>query len=114
MSKAEWGTKRRCATCGAPFYDMRRSPIRCPACDAEFKPNAPRLRPVAAKRAAAPARPAATASDVGSEEVHAAPEPEDATDDLDDQDEVEDRDDGDDDVPEDPEELGSLDGAERA
>lgn len=36
MSKVEWGVKRRCASCGAPFYDMQRDPIRCPKCDAPF------------------------------------------------------------------------------
>ena len=36
MSKAEWGVKRRCASCGAPFYDMQRDPISCPKCGAAF------------------------------------------------------------------------------
>ena len=37
--KAEWGTKRMCQGCGAPFYDMRRSPIVCPKCGATFDPE---------------------------------------------------------------------------
>jgi uncharacterized protein (TIGR02300 family) len=86
MSKAEWGTKRRCAKCEAPFYDMLRDPIRCPSCDAVFKVEAPRMRPTA-KRAAKPptidrpppaaARIAAKASELGNDEEDAARERED-------------------------------------
>ena len=38
--KPEWGTKRTCQSCGAPFYDMRRTPIICPKCKTEFDPEA--------------------------------------------------------------------------
>ncbi len=38
--KAEWGTKRMCQSCGAAFYDMRRTPIVCPKCGATFDPEA--------------------------------------------------------------------------
>ena len=38
--KPEWGTKRTCQSCGAPFYDMRRTPIVCPKCKTEFDPEA--------------------------------------------------------------------------
>lgn len=41
MAKAEWGTKRTCPSCGARFYDLRRSPIHCPKCDTRFEPDAP-------------------------------------------------------------------------
>lgn len=40
MAKAEWGTKRRCLSCSAAFYDMNRTPILCPKCGAEFNPEA--------------------------------------------------------------------------
>ena len=40
MAKPEWGTKRICQACGAKFYDLRRSPIVCPACGVEFDPEA--------------------------------------------------------------------------
>ena len=40
MAKPEWGTKRICQACGAKFYDLRRSPITCPACGADFDPEA--------------------------------------------------------------------------
>ena len=39
MAKPEWGTKRACQSCGAKFYDMRRSPIVCPSCGAVFDPE---------------------------------------------------------------------------
>ena len=32
MVKASWGTKRTCQSCGARFYDLNKSPIRCPKC----------------------------------------------------------------------------------
>ena len=37
--KPEWGTKRTCQSCGAPFYDMRRTPIVCPKCGTTFDPE---------------------------------------------------------------------------
>lgn len=37
--KPEWGTKRLCQSCGAPFYDMRRNPIVCPKCGTTFDPE---------------------------------------------------------------------------
>jgi len=40
LSKPEWGTKRVCPSCGAKYYDMRRSPIVCPSCGAGFDPDA--------------------------------------------------------------------------
>jgi len=40
VAKPEWGTKRLCLSCGARFYDMKRSPIVCPACETVFDPAA--------------------------------------------------------------------------
>lgn len=39
MAKPEWGMKRTCQSCGARFYDLRRSPIVCPICQAAFDPE---------------------------------------------------------------------------
>ena len=53
MAKAEWGAKHTCLSCSAKFYDMGRSPITCPACDAPFAAAPPartrRARKVEAK-----------------------------------------------------------------
>jgi uncharacterized protein (TIGR02300 family) len=32
VAKAELGTKRLCANCGAKFYDLNKAPIHCPKC----------------------------------------------------------------------------------
>jgi len=40
VAKPEWGTKRICQSCSAPFYDLRRDPIICPKCSATFDPEA--------------------------------------------------------------------------
>jgi len=40
VAKPEWGVKRTCQSCGAIFYDMRRSPITCPKCGTEHDPEA--------------------------------------------------------------------------
>ncbi len=40
MAKPEWGTKRICQSCSAPFYDLQRDPIACPKCSATFDPEA--------------------------------------------------------------------------
>lgn len=39
MAKPEWGTKRRCTSCGAAFYDFRKDPIICPRCEAVHQPE---------------------------------------------------------------------------
>lgn len=39
MAKPEWGEKHRCSACGKPFYDMKKTPIICPSCGAENKPE---------------------------------------------------------------------------
>ena len=33
--KANWGTKRTCQSCSARFYDLNKSPIKCPKCGRE-------------------------------------------------------------------------------
>lgn len=38
MTKIEWGTKRTCQSCSARFYDLRKSPIVCPKCNATYEP----------------------------------------------------------------------------
>jgi len=45
MSKPARGTKRLCQGCGARFYDLGRTPVSCPACQAAYQvtpPPAPR------------------------------------------------------------------------
>lgn len=37
-TKAKRGTKRVCLSCEVRFYDLARSPIVCPACQAVFTP----------------------------------------------------------------------------
>ena len=37
MSKPEWGTKRKCPTCGTFFYDMKKKTFTCPKCKTEYK-----------------------------------------------------------------------------
>src|SRR6185436_18503779 len=47
VTKPELGTKRLCAGCAAKFYDLLKSPIVCPMCEAVFvvpKPAAVRPR----------------------------------------------------------------------
>lgn len=41
MSKPARGTKRVCASCGARFYDLSRSPITCPVCQALYQISPP-------------------------------------------------------------------------
>ncbi len=40
MAKPEWGIKRTCQSCAAVFYDLKRSPIACPKCGAQYDPEA--------------------------------------------------------------------------
>jgi len=78
MSKPVRGTKRVCQSCGARFYDLNRSPIVCPVCQAVYQLTAPRrgerAQPVEAKVEEPEAEvPAAEAPDVISlEEVEEA------------------------------------------
>ena len=54
MAKSEWGLKRTCQDCGAPFYDLKKKNIVCPKCGAAFDP-APPAKP---KRSAPVEKPA--------------------------------------------------------
>ena len=44
MAKSEWGMKRTCQDCGAPFYDLKKKNIVCPKCGAAFD-SAPPAKP---------------------------------------------------------------------
>ena len=53
MAKPELGTKRLCASCGAKFYDLNKTPITCPKCGTVFevvpvttRPRPDQVRPV--------------------------------------------------------------------
>ena len=63
MANPEWGTKHSCSSCGAKYYDFKRSPILCPKCGTEHNPDAVlksrRSRPEPAAKAAV-AKPAAS------------------------------------------------------
>jgi uncharacterized protein (TIGR02300 family) len=63
--KASWGTKRTCQNCAARFYDLNKSPIKCPKCgrehDREDFVKVRRGRATAASTAAAAAAAAAAA-----------------------------------------------------
>ena len=104
--KPEWGAKRICQSCAAPFYDMRRSPILCPKCGAEFDPEllvkARRSRPPPVeekeKEKAKKAPPPKTNDDLEAEEA-----PEDEFEDVDEEGAE------DEDVIEDASELGEDD-----
>jgi uncharacterized protein (TIGR02300 family) len=39
VSKAEWGMKRICPSCGARYYDMKKNPPVCPSCKTIFDPE---------------------------------------------------------------------------
>jgi uncharacterized protein (TIGR02300 family) len=64
--KANWGTKRTCQNCGARFYDLNKSPIKCPKCgrdhDREDFVKVRRGRGAAAAAATAAASAAAAAA----------------------------------------------------
>jgi len=64
--KANWGSKRTCQSCGARFYDLNKSPIKCPKCgrehDREDFVKVRRGRGAAAATAAATAAAAAAAA----------------------------------------------------
>ncbi|MGB2932572.1 MAG: TIGR02300 family protein [Methyloceanibacter sp.] len=44
MSKPARGTKRVCQSCGARFYDLGRTPIVCPVCQAAYQVTPPATR----------------------------------------------------------------------
>lgn len=53
MSKPARGTKRVCQSCDARFYDLGRSPITCPVCQAVYHVATPTRRGAAAAAPAA-------------------------------------------------------------
>jgi uncharacterized protein (TIGR02300 family) len=53
MAKPELGTKRFCASCGAKFYDLNKTPITCPKCGTRFQVAPLTTRPRPDQRAAA-------------------------------------------------------------
>jgi uncharacterized protein (TIGR02300 family) len=53
VAKPELGTKRLCASCGAKFYDLNKTPITCPKCGAPFEVVPVTTRPRPDQRAAA-------------------------------------------------------------
>ena len=57
MSKPAKGTKRVCASCGARFYDLSRTPIICPACQTVYQVTPPPSRRGADRAAVQEARP---------------------------------------------------------
>ena len=57
MSKPARGTKRVCLSCGARFFDLKRSPIVCAVCQSVYPVTPPTPRRAAA---AAPVKPAET------------------------------------------------------
>ncbi len=44
MSKPARGSKRVCPSCGARFYDLSRTPITCPVCQAVYQVTPPTSR----------------------------------------------------------------------
>ena len=36
MTKPEWGMKRKCLSCGASFYDMKKKVFTCPKCGKKY------------------------------------------------------------------------------
>ena len=55
MAKPELGIKRLCASCGAKFYDLSKSPIVCPKCSTVYEVTLPRARSDGPRGAAAAA-----------------------------------------------------------
>ena len=106
MAKPEWGTKRMCPSCGQRFYDLNKSPMTCPSCEAEFSPD----DFVKTRRGkATPTAPAPKPAKEDSEKlVKAAPDDLDSTDD-DDEKTLDDDDDDADTVIEDTSDLGEDD-----
>jgi uncharacterized protein (TIGR02300 family) len=76
VTKPELGTKRLCAGCNAKFYDLHKTPIVCPMCEAVFvvpKPLSARSRrPVEPMIAPVPV--VAAAESAAAEDAPIAPE----------------------------------------
>ena len=92
MAKREWGAKHTCMACGVKFYDLHRSPIKCPNCGTKVEvetTRSNRRRPPAQPEPPPPQTPPANDDDVGVSTVA------EATDDDDDMiDDIADGDDG--------------------
>jgi len=56
VAKPELGIKRLCASCGAKFYDLSKTPIVCPKCSTVYEVMLPRAKadPRGSAAAAAP------------------------------------------------------------
>lgn len=37
VAELSWGVKRTCNSCGARFYDLRKSPMVCPKCGSTYE-----------------------------------------------------------------------------
>jgi uncharacterized protein (TIGR02300 family) len=57
MTEPALGTKRKCLSCGAAFFDLQHDPIVCPRCKAVFTPPPPEP-PVYKRKTHAPVEPA--------------------------------------------------------
>ena len=55
MTRAKWGTKRLCRSCGARFYDLKRKEVVCPKCGAPYQAEIPAKPRRGAPDEAAPA-----------------------------------------------------------
>jgi uncharacterized protein (TIGR02300 family) len=44
VAKPELGIKRLCASCGAKFYDLSKTPIVCPKCSTVYEVTLPRAK----------------------------------------------------------------------
>ena len=64
MAKPELGIKRLCASCGAKFYDLSKSPIVCPKCSTVYEVTLPRARSDGRAAAAAAIVPEPAAAEV--------------------------------------------------
>lgn len=64
MAKPELGIKRLCASCGAKFYDLSKSPIVCPKCSTVYEVTLPRARSDGRGAAAAAVVPEPEAAEV--------------------------------------------------
>lgn len=58
MSKEQRGTKRLCESCEKKFYDLGKTPIICPVCEAPFVEEQPKPKPKPRARPKAAAAPA--------------------------------------------------------
>jgi uncharacterized protein (TIGR02300 family) len=65
-SSSSLGTKRHCQSCGKNYYDLNKTPITCPDCQAKFDPEvflkSRRTKPVATTKKVESAEPIAAAS----------------------------------------------------